>query len=479
MGDEGWDHTGPNVVIEVLPLPLKARAPMFRDGAEVITTTMRRTAPSMLSPRAKTHNYLNMIMAEKPVKALNPNAWAILLDEHGNLAEGLGSNIFIVREGELFTPSERYVLPGVSRQMTIDMAKGLGIKCTAGDIDLFDAANAEEMFLTSTSLCILPVKSFNGGPVADGKTPGPITKKLIDAYSKDVGCDFVGQYLKFLNWPPSSPDSGVDTPGELREAACLATEQREALDCAACPLSRDDGVEALLPPPIGVDSAAWRIAALGGRRLGLMSVPTGRHTWAATFQHRKETTMAVQHHVRNPMEWGWDRLKETGQAIGSAASTMDGAWEAREMAPPVVRKIGLDDLRQALREGARDFGACRTDVVFLCMIYPIAGLIISRFAFDYGMLPLIFPLVSGFALIAPLFGVGLYEMSRRRELGTATGWADAFAVVALARDRLGHGAGPRPDRPVRAVACRRLFHLHGDARSRSAGLGHCLRARRA
>ena len=139
--------------------------------------------------------------------------------------------------------------------------------------------------------------------------------------------------------------------------------------------------------------------------------------------------MAVQHHVRNPIEWGWDRLKDTGHAIGSAASTMDGAWEAHGTAPPAVRKIGLSDLRQALREGARDFGACRTDVVFLCMIYPIAGLIISRFAFDYGMLPLIFPLVSGFALIAPLFGVGLYEMSRRRELGIATGWADAFAVA--------------------------------------------------
>ena len=139
--------------------------------------------------------------------------------------------------------------------------------------------------------------------------------------------------------------------------------------------------------------------------------------------------MAVQHHVRNPMEWGWDRLRETGHAIGSAASTMDGAWEAHDMATPVVRRIRLADLREALVEGARDFGACRTDVVFLCMIYPIAGLIISRFAFDYGMLPLIFPLVSGFALIAPLFGVGLYEMSRRRELGTATGWADAFTVV--------------------------------------------------
>src|SRR6201985_3080123 len=72
VGDEGWEHTGPNVVIEVLPLPLAKRAKLYRDGAEVITTTTRRTAPSMLSPRAKTHNYLNMIMAEKPVQAMNP-----------------------------------------------------------------------------------------------------------------------------------------------------------------------------------------------------------------------------------------------------------------------------------------------------------------------------------------------------------------------------------------------------------------------
>ena len=172
---------------------------MFRDGADVMTTTNRRVAPSMLSPRAKTHNYLNMIVAEQPVKALNPDAWAVLLDENGNLAEGMGSNIFIVRGGQLFTPSERYVLPGVSRHMTMDMAKQLGITCTLGDIDLFDAANAEEMFLTSTSLCILPVKSFNGAPVADGKVPGPITQRLIGAYAKSVSCDFVGQYLKFLN----------------------------------------------------------------------------------------------------------------------------------------------------------------------------------------------------------------------------------------------------------------------------------------
>ena len=81
----------------------------------------------------------------------------------------------------------------------MEMAAQLGIPCEERDLDVYDAVTADEVFLTSTSLCILPVKSFNGGPVADGKTPGPITKKLIEAYSKDVGCDFVGQYLKFLN----------------------------------------------------------------------------------------------------------------------------------------------------------------------------------------------------------------------------------------------------------------------------------------
>ena len=139
--------------------------------------------------------------------------------------------------------------------------------------------------------------------------------------------------------------------------------------------------------------------------------------------------MAVQDHVRNPLEWVWDHLKQTGHAVEATAHTMDGAWEDRDAAPPRVRRIGAADIGDALAQGFKDFGACRTDVVFLCLIYPVAGLIISRMAFDYGMVALIFPLVAGFALIAPLFGVGLYEMSRRRDCGLETGWTDAFGVV--------------------------------------------------
>lgn len=198
VGDEGWEHTGPNVVVEVVPLPLKKRAKCFRDGADVMVTAVRRTSPTMLSPRAKMHNYLNMIVAEMPVKAATPDAWAVLLDENGNLAEGLGSNIFVVRSGKLFTPREHYVLPGVSRQMTMDLAGALDIPCEERDLDMFDAETADEMFLTSTSLCILPVRTFNGGVVADGTVPGPITARLMAAYGDAVGCDFVRQYLDRL-----------------------------------------------------------------------------------------------------------------------------------------------------------------------------------------------------------------------------------------------------------------------------------------
>ena len=89
----------------------------------------------------------------------------------------------------------------------------------------------------------------------------------------------------------------------------------------------------------------------------------------------------------------------------------------------------MADLGEVLSKGLDDFAAYRTDVVFLCVIYPIVGLVLARLAFGYDLLPLLFPLASGFALVGPFAGVGLYEMSRRREAGMAVGWADGLAVV--------------------------------------------------
>jgi len=196
---DNWEHYGPNVIIECVPLPLRERARLFRDGIDVVTPSVRRTPPDSLSPRAKMHQYLNLVLADREVKAQSPDAWAVLLDVNGNLAEGLGSNIFLVRDGRLATPRERYVLPGVSRQATIELAGQLRIPLEERDLDLYDAYTADECFLTSTSLCICGVRSLNGRSFAAVRVPGPVTQRLIDGYREMVGCDFVAQYLARLD----------------------------------------------------------------------------------------------------------------------------------------------------------------------------------------------------------------------------------------------------------------------------------------
>jgi branched-chain amino acid aminotransferase len=197
VGDEGWDQSGPTVIVECIPLPLKARARLFRDGIDIVVPATRRTAPDMLSPRAKTHNYLNLIMADLEAKAQDKEAWSVLLDAQGHLAEGIGSNLFLVREGEVLTPRERFVLPGISRETVIELCGGLGIPCHEADLDLYDAATADEAFMSSTSLCLCPVRSI-GGRALPTPVPGPVTCRLTEAYAKSVGCDFVAQYLRHL-----------------------------------------------------------------------------------------------------------------------------------------------------------------------------------------------------------------------------------------------------------------------------------------
>jgi uncharacterized membrane protein len=139
--------------------------------------------------------------------------------------------------------------------------------------------------------------------------------------------------------------------------------------------------------------------------------------------------MTTGDHIRNPIEWGVDQLKTAEQALERAGHSLRRPEATRDAPLPAVRQIELADLRDVLEKGFSDFGAYRTDVIFLCIIYPLAGLVLARLAFGYDMLPLLFPLASGFALIGPVAAVGLYEISRRREQGVDIAWADAFGVV--------------------------------------------------
>jgi uncharacterized membrane protein len=97
-----------------------------------------------------------------------------------------------------------------------------------------------------------------------------------------------------------------------------------------------------------------------------------------------------------------------------------------------VRDIGPDDLKAALRAGFDDFLAMPTHVIFLSLMYPLIGLVLATVAFGQDVVPLLFPLASGFALIGPFAAVGLYELSRRRQQGLDTGWNKALRGLARA-----------------------------------------------
>jgi len=129
--------------------------------------------------------------------------------------------------------------------------------------------------------------------------------------------------------------------------------------------------------------------------------------------------------IRNPIEWGTEQFKHATEHVESSGHSIRG----EEVAPPTVRRIGIADLRDALKHGVDDFAACRTDVIFLAIVYPVVGLLLAQLAFRQELIRLIFPLTAGFALLGPIAAVGLYEMSRQREIGGTANWGHAFGMV--------------------------------------------------
>ncbi|HVE21199.1 MAG TPA: DUF2189 domain-containing protein [Acidocella sp.] len=132
-------------------------------------------------------------------------------------------------------------------------------------------------------------------------------------------------------------------------------------------------------------------------------------------------------HIRNPIEWAVAQL-ETPSILGSAPP--EAYWPAtRQEGAPEVQQITLADLRESVRRGLHDFAAGRADWMFLWLIYPILGLFIALTEARGGWLPLLFPTAAGFALIGPFCAVGLYEMSRQREITGKLNWLDTFNVL--------------------------------------------------
>jgi branched-chain amino acid aminotransferase len=184
-------------------------AHFYDDGVHAVVPSQRMIPAHLLEPKIKNRSRLHYLVANLEVSLVNdPNAMALLLDPDGFIAEGTGSNFFIVRDGALLTPEGRNILRGTRRAYLLDLALRLGIQARETNLEVYDAVHADEAFLTSTAFSMLPVTKINGLVIGDGKM-GPMFKRLIDAWSEEVGVDIIAQTKAFAAEAGASLTSGT------------------------------------------------------------------------------------------------------------------------------------------------------------------------------------------------------------------------------------------------------------------------------
>ncbi len=154
---------------------------VYRKGYKAVVSTIDQDSQSPLS-RLKSANYLNHILAQREAKASGADE-AILLNERGFLCEGSTSNIFLVSKKTLITPGEESgCLPGITRQVVMELAQALGISLARREVQLDELLQADEAFLTNSIMELMPLAEVNGQRIGRGK----VTQRLMQAYKEAV-----------------------------------------------------------------------------------------------------------------------------------------------------------------------------------------------------------------------------------------------------------------------------------------------------
>jgi branched-chain amino acid aminotransferase len=170
-------------IIIAKPLPVYPRA-WYDDGITLRIVGTMRNPSRATSPSIKSGNYLNNVIALMEARGAGALE-AVMLNEHGHLTECTTSNVFWVKDGALVTPSlDCGILSGITRSLLLDVARSSGVTVKEGCFPASDLRTADEVFITSTTKDLVPVKTIDGAPVRS--SPGPVTKRLSQLFIAHV-----------------------------------------------------------------------------------------------------------------------------------------------------------------------------------------------------------------------------------------------------------------------------------------------------
>jgi branched-subunit amino acid aminotransferase/4-amino-4-deoxychorismate lyase len=194
---ETADAAHPTVCVHGFPLPFANWGRQFANGVHVCITNVRQTPancwPAELKCRSRMHYYL----ADREAARRYPGSRALLLDQCGYIGEASTANVVCYfKDRGLVVPRQEGVLPGISQECLFELADELGLSRQEDDISPQQLLTADEAFLTSTSVCILPVVRVDDQPLGGG-APGPMFRQLLAAWSERVGVDVAAQARKF------------------------------------------------------------------------------------------------------------------------------------------------------------------------------------------------------------------------------------------------------------------------------------------
>jgi branched-subunit amino acid aminotransferase/4-amino-4-deoxychorismate lyase len=193
--------TGPVVGLHTYPLPFHLWADKYEQGESLVVTSIEQVPagcwPRQLKCRSRMHYYL----ADKQAREIDPGARALLIDQQGCVTETATANVLVFRRDEgLVSPPLGDIFPGISREMVLELARGLGVRSSERRMAPEEVAAADEVLVTSTPNCLLPVTRFQNTPLGDGR-PGDLYRELLRAWSKAVDVEIAAQASQYQSRP--------------------------------------------------------------------------------------------------------------------------------------------------------------------------------------------------------------------------------------------------------------------------------------